>query len=93
MTIKKDFDMKLETATGEWINSRYIIVYYIEKEFGICCKTINNDIYLIVKPEHDPVTKDLLDDVVRIISARKLNTITLSQHDLWKDIGKSLKIK
>jgi len=79
--------MMIQAATGEWINARHVSVYYINAN-KIFAKIAHGDIYPIIELETFSVNQDLLDDVIRIISALKITHMIVSQHDLWKEINK-----
>ena len=81
--------MKLQCDTGQWINSRHISVYYISGQNTISCKLIDCEgEHIMLRAVNEPVTQDLLDDMMRVITAKSLNQPLLSQHDLWQELNR-----
>lgn len=77
--------MKVETVPGQWINSRFILTFYIENSSKVNCKMYNGDIHTVYAKEN--VTKDILDRVVDTISNSKLNHHMLYQSEIIRRVG------
>lgn len=76
--------MKIETLDGSWINSRFILTYFIENSTCIACKLYNGDVHGVYKA--DLVDKSILDKVVNAITNTKLTYHMMYQSELNKKV-------